>query len=69
MKNFIANKFFINKISNRLIKLNSFNFGKIVQLKLGDLGEGTKEATIRTWFKKQGDLIEEVKFTIKNKLL
>jgi hypothetical protein len=60
MKNFIANKFLINNIRNRLIKFNYFNFGKIVHLKLGDLGEGTKEATIRTWYKKQGDLIEEV---------
>merc|ERR1712032_180776 len=40
-------------------KQSYFNFAKIVQLKLGDLGEGTKEATIRTWFKKEGDIIEE----------
>jgi hypothetical protein len=31
-------------------------------MNLNDLGEGTKEATIKQWYKKEGDLIEEVKF-------
>ena len=61
MKTFFANKFLINKFSKQLVKLNHFNFARIVQLNLGDLGEGTKEATIRTWFKKEGDIVEEVK--------
>ena len=43
-----------------LIKINYFGFSKTVPIKLPDLGEGTKEATIKTWFKKEGDLIEEV---------
>lgn len=62
MRNFFANKFIINNFSNKLIKFNHFNFAKIIQLKLGDLGEGTKEATVRTWFKKEGDVIDEVNF-------
>jgi hypothetical protein len=43
-----------------LVKINYFSFGKMVQIKLPDLGEGTKEATIKQWFKKEGDNIEEV---------
>jgi hypothetical protein len=34
---------------------------KIIPVKLSDLGEGTKEATIKKWFKKEGDTIGEVK--------
>jgi hypothetical protein len=44
-----------------LVQFNYFSFGKMVQIKLPDLGEGTKEATIKQWFKKEGDKIEEVK--------
>jgi hypothetical protein len=44
----------------RLINFNSFAFGRIVSLKLPDLGEGTKEATIKQWYKKEGDKVEEV---------
>jgi hypothetical protein len=43
-----------------LIKFNYFGFAKTVSIKLPDLGEGTKEATIKTWFKKEGDSIDEV---------
>jgi hypothetical protein len=43
-----------------LIKNNYFSFGKIVSINLPDLGEGTKEATIKKWFKKEGEKIEEV---------
>jgi hypothetical protein len=43
-----------------LIKFNYFSFAKTVSIKLPDLGEGTKEATIKTWFKKEGDLVDEV---------
>ena len=35
-------------------------FGQIMQVKLPDLGEGTKEATIKEWFVKEGDKIDEV---------
>ena len=35
-------------------------FGKMVQIKLPDLGEGTKEATIKEWFVKEGTTIREV---------
>jgi hypothetical protein len=43
-----------------LVQFNYFSFGKMVQIKLPDLGEGTKEATIKQWFKQEGDKIEEV---------
>ncbi len=33
---------------------------KIIPVKLSDLGEGTKEATIKKWFKKEGDSVKEV---------
>jgi pyruvate/2-oxoglutarate dehydrogenase complex dihydrolipoamide acyltransferase (E2) component len=29
-------------------------YGSIVKIKLPDLGEGTKEATIKEWFVKEG---------------
>jgi len=34
-------------------------FGQMVAIKLPDLGEGTKEATIKEWFVKEGSKIEE----------
>ncbi len=44
-----------------LVKFNYFSFAKIVQIKLPDLGEGTKEATVKQWFRKEGENVEEVK--------
>ena len=35
-------------------------FGTIVPVYLPDLGEGTKEATVKEWFVKEGDKIAEV---------
>ena len=34
-------------------------FAKLVRINLPDLGEGTKEATIKEWFVKQGQVIKE----------
>jgi Biotin-requiring enzyme len=35
-------------------------FGKMIRINLPDLGEGTKEATIKEWFVKEGQKIKEV---------
>ena len=35
-------------------------FGSIIPIKLPDLGEGTKDATIKEWFVKEGQPIKEV---------
>lgn len=35
-------------------------FGKLVRINLPDLGEGTKDATIKEWFVKEGQKIKEV---------
>lgn len=36
------------------------HFSKIVSVALPDLGEGTKEATIKEWFVKPGSKVNEV---------
>lgn len=36
------------------------SFSKIVKVKLPDLGEGTKEATVKEWYISPGDRVEEV---------
>lgn len=61
IKNLFASKILTNHLNRKILNLSQFNFSKIIQLKLGDLGEGTKEATIKQWYKKEGDSIEEVK--------
>ena len=53
-KNLILTNHLIN-----IIKFNSAFFGHVIPIKLGDLGEGTKEATIKTWFIKEGSKINE----------
>lgn len=35
-------------------------FSKRIAVKLGDLGEGTKEATIKQWFVQPGAQVQEV---------
>jgi hypothetical protein len=57
MKTLITNGLFKNIFN---LKIQKSMFSKIVPLKLSDLGEGTKEATIKKWFKKEGDIINEV---------
>lgn len=52
----------------KLLHYSKFDFSKIIPIKLPDLGEGTKEATIRTWYKKEGETVEEVKIE-RNKIL
>jgi hypothetical protein len=47
---------------------NKCYFGtKIIPVKLSDLGEGTKEATIKRWFKKEGDVVKEVNILLYRK--
>jgi hypothetical protein len=50
-------------IRQKLFTLNffqKFNFSKIIPIRLSDLGEGNKEATIKKWYKKEGEEIDEV---------
>lgn len=39
--------------------LSTMNFGRLVPVTLSDLGEGTKEAEIKKWHLKIGDMVEE----------
>ena len=36
------------------------DFGTIIKIKLGDIGEGTKEAKLKQWHVKEGQRIKEV---------
>ena len=64
IRNLKSLKLFSKQLNSRIMKFSHFNFAKIIYLNLNDLGEGTKEATIKQWYKKEGDLIEEVKFKL-----
>ncbi len=58
----LQNKRMIYKIKN----LSFANFAtKIIPITLGDLGEGTRDATIKQWYKNIGDIVKEVR-TINN---
>lgn len=62
----IANTKNLNKklAKNKFYNSSMFNFstGKVFTLKLHDLGEGTKEAMIKKWYKNVGETVEEVNF-------
>ena len=49
--------------SSKLLILNHYNmmrfFGTVIHIKLPDLGEGTKEATMKEWFVKKGAEVKE----------
>lgn len=45
---------------------NSRFFSNSVSVDLPDLGEGTKEATIKEWYVKPGDRVEEVSLSLIN---
>ena len=51
-----------NNFKYNINSLSLFDFSRIVQVKLGDLGEGTKEAEIKKWHLKEGD---KVKFVVR----
>lgn len=40
------------------------NFGQMIKIKLGDIGEGTKEAKLKVWHVKEGQMIKEVDFNM-----
>lgn len=39
-------------------------FAKLVRINLPDLGEGTKDATVKEWFVKEGQRIKEVMVSV-----
>ena len=51
-------------MNNSMIGLSGNNsrreFSKLMEVPLPDLGEGTKEATVKEWFVKPGDKVKEV---------
>tara|TARA_B110001450_G_C17282532_1_gene344102 strand:+ start:39 stop:251 length:213 start_codon:yes stop_codon:yes gene_type:complete len=52
---------------NGVIGVNSSrNFGKIVKIHLPDLGEGTKEATIKEWYVEPGSIVNEVSISFQD---
>jgi len=43
-----------------MITFNSRSFANLISVTLPDLGEGTKEATIKEWYVTPGSRVEEV---------
>ena len=50
-----------SKAYSGVIGMNMYrDFGNIVKIHLPDLGEGTKEATIKEWYVEPGSIVNEV---------
>lgn len=62
IKSLVSSKLLARELNKKIFNFQRFNFAKIIPLKLGDLGEGTKEATVRQWYKGEGDIVHEVIF-------
>jgi hypothetical protein len=50
----------ITKFSLHHLSHFNFSMGKVITVRLHDLGEGTKEAMIKKWYKNVGETVEEV---------
>ena len=51
----------LSKFSLHHLSLFNFSMGKVITVRLHDLGEGTKEAMIKKWYKNVGETVEEVR--------
>lgn len=51
----------MNKLNfGKIIGNQNRLFGSLIQVTLPDLGEGTKEATVKEWYVKPGSRVQEV---------